>query len=142
MRIPVGPFDYTLKLVLPPLKHPDGREVVGLCDPDRLEIMIRADLPPVKRWSVFCHELAHAWAALDPRHDDIWSEETLAELVGVALARMDALAICRLHVLLNTGIDAREVILPPFFSHPIPVVRLGPPADHMPLPNHAPTMRA
>ncbi len=90
---PEQDFDFTLQGApwmchfVPDLKSPDGQDLWGMCDADKLKIYIRAGLPARQRQATFWHECAHAIVSPinshdDPDLDNYICEEHAAELFG------------------------------------------------------------
>ena len=121
MQIRVGPFSYRLELVDGLISH-EGVWHLGLCDTTEQIILISKTLPVGKRFSVFWHELAHAWnGELNIHESDTLTEEQMCNLIGLAMAAMTAKTFARLHVYLSWSIDAPRVMMVPDVRHPIPV---------------------
>ena len=118
MHIPVGPHWYRLILVSGYCEL-DGEAVLGLCDPERQVIEISDRACPEKR-------LVIAWRReLDVHEAARLGDEPMARLVGLAMARMDARTVARLHVYLTQGIECADVMMSPGLPGPVPVVRLS-----------------
>lgn len=125
MHVPVGPHWYEL-ILEPDYIDSGGEAVLGLCDPDRQQIRISAVAPPAKRLSLLWHELAHAWVReLDVHERPSYADEPLANLIGLAMARMTPRLLARIHIYLTDGIDADGVLDAPGLPGPVPVVRLS-----------------
>lgn len=123
MQVRVGPHDYVIELVNhPPLL--DGREANGICDANSQRIEIYRHMPPSKRIAVGWHELAHAFQAeLDIHQAPSLDAEAMANLIGIAMAHMDARLLVRLHTFLLTGIDCVDAMFIPGIDSAVPIVR-------------------
>lgn len=86
----VGGTPYRLWLIKGIINHPEFGECLGLCCYTRNEILVSDATPMSKRRMTFFHEFAHA--ACDELRFGVQSfdEESLAELMGIALANLDA----------------------------------------------------
>lgn len=123
LHVPVGPLVYELHLVQGLIDH-DGDQVHGLCDPAQLRILISDQQSPERRVVTFWHELAHAWEfELDVRADEMsgFSGESLANLVALAMARIDADLLARCLLYLRTGIECLAT-LRPAGNIPLPLI--------------------
>lgn len=124
MKVPVGPFAYEVQLVDHPLEL-HGRPCMGLCDSERQRIFIARSLSPQRRLSVFWHELAHAWKSeMDVHVAAAMEEESVCNLIGLAMTAMDPHLLARLHVFLTQGIEAEDVIFCLESRRVIPVRRM------------------
>lgn len=124
MRIPVGPYYYDLAVCRKLIPHQGGL-AEGLCDRTGQRITISLVPPPSRRLATFWHELAHAWRELDIHEAPSLDDESMANLVGLAMARMDAHTLARIHILLTTGMEADEVLMIPGVCQPIPLLRFS-----------------
>lgn len=72
------------------------------------------------------HEIAHAWKTeLDIVGDERLAEESLCNMIGLAMVNMPPRLICRPHIYMAHGIDARDVVMPTGCNEIIPVVAMG-----------------
>lgn len=129
MQIHVGPHTYDLSLHhgLIPIR---GKLAQGICDSVRCQIKISDVVPPRKRLSVLWHELAHAWwAELTPDPQLPMTEEALARMIGVAMAKLDGRTMARAEVLLTQGIESDDVMY--FWGVPVPVAVVHWSADQL-----------
>lgn len=121
MQIHVGPFRYTLSLRRGYLRH-NGQDALGLCHTDKRLIEISDATAPSVRITTFWHELGHAIKReLDITDALEIAEESLANLLGIAMAQLDARTLARVHIYLTTGMECDDVIMYPGGHAPIPV---------------------
>lgn len=128
MKIPVGPFLYEVRLVSGYVLDPDGRRCLGLTYPDRQLIEV-SDVPPsAKRLATLWHEIAHAWKCeLDITQADELDGESIANLIGLAMAAMPIKTFARLHCYVTRGVKCGDVMLLGGACHPVPILSMGVP---------------
>ncbi len=73
-----------VRLVKGPLKHDDGTVCSGLWDAEKRQITVVRGMPPLMRWRVFFHELAHV--ALTDAGLDNAMDERVVEAICDAMA--------------------------------------------------------
>ncbi|MCC6679272.1 MAG: hypothetical protein IT445_00065 [Phycisphaeraceae bacterium] len=123
IQVPVGPVNYSLA-IQPGWCELDGEKCFGLCDRDNLEILISGAAPPAKRLTTAWHEIVHAWMAeLAPgSYAQALEEEGVCDIVGLAMAHMDARLIARLHLYMTRGIEATDVLMIRGCREVVPVI--------------------
>ena len=87
MRLKVGPYIYTVRLVEGAIEH-EGDRCLGLCDNERHEILVADVATEVQQVQVICHEYMEAWIYHFASHladDD--AKESFCDLFGVAMAQ-------------------------------------------------------
>lgn len=128
MLIPVGPFSYRVELVQGYLTGPGQRRCLGLTFPDRYLIQV-SDVPPAaKRLAVLWHEITHAWKEeLDISGQAALDDESIANLIGLAMAAMPVKLLVRLHCYMSTGVRCDDVLMVSGSPHPIPVLSMDAP---------------
>jgi hypothetical protein len=122
MQIKVGPFRYEIIASPTNLKHPDGGECHGLARPDLNRVEFSSVAPPDKRMAVVWHEIGHLLKAdLDITGSLKLDEESICNLIGLAMSMMSPMDMLRLHVYVAQGVDAPGAMLYPGLPSPIPV---------------------
>jgi len=125
MKIPVGPLTYDLQLHKGIITY-ENQQCFGLTDPVAQTIFIADTLRPRKRLATAWHEICEAWKLeLDIHQSQALNAESMANLIGMAMAGMPPQVIARLHVYMMRGIDADEVLFVSGFKNPLPVIRLS-----------------
>ncbi len=123
MHIHVGPFRYEITASSTNIRHPDGGECNGVAYPDLNRIVFSKQTPADKRLAVVWHEIAHLLKAdLDVTGSSRLDEESICNLIGLAMSMMSPLEVARIHVFSTTGIDAPSAMLMPNMRSPIPVL--------------------
>lgn len=84
--VPIAGVPFELRLVAGPILHPDGGTCRGLYYCDQLLILVSADIPPALRLRVAWHEIGHAIYTLNVGERDSLDEESVCDLVGLAMA--------------------------------------------------------
>ena len=126
MEIGIGGVNYELKMVTSELLHPDGRPCNGLTWPDRGLIEIDGRLPRTIRRKTTWHELGHAFKCeLDIGDREHFDEETLCNLVALALCQISPQLYMQLMVWTATGRACEEVVYLPGMAEPIGVWRMS-----------------
>ncbi|QQE12113.1 hypothetical protein JD969_01160 [Planctomycetota bacterium] len=126
MYVQIGPHKYRIILVKGIVRDEKGNGYCGLTYFDHHNIIISGDLPPSKRLSTLWHELVHAFLyELDITESDSHDEESVCNLIGLAMSHLDAMTLARLHVYMTQGIDCDSVMMSPNLNEPVPVVRMN-----------------
>jgi hypothetical protein len=126
MRVEVGGVGYELRMVDGEVRHPDGSACNGLTWPDRGLIEIDGRLPRSVRRKTLWHELGHAFKCeLDVTDAAHLDEESLCNLVALALCAISPKLYLRLMVWSATGRDCDEVAYLPGMAEPIPIWRMS-----------------
>ncbi len=122
MHITVGPFRYEIVVNQQPIRHPDGGDCHGLAWPDIHRIEFSMVAPAEKRLAVVWHEIGHLIKAdLDIHDAGVMDEESMCNLIGLAMSMMSPMDLLRLHVFATQGIDAPSAMMCPGLPCPIPV---------------------
>ncbi|QDU34057.1 hypothetical protein KS4_21190 [Poriferisphaera corsica] len=125
MEVKVGPHVYRIILAKGIVRDEAGDPYCGLTFFDHQTILISGQLKPSKRLSTLWHELVHAFAyELDIAQSDTHDEESMCNLIGLAMSQLDAMTLARLHVYMLQGIDCDAVMMSPKLEQPIPVLQL------------------
>jgi len=127
MRIGIGGVTYELRMVGGDILHPaTGEPCNGLTWPDRGLIEIDGRLPRTIRRKTTWHELGHAFKCeLDITDAATFDEETLCNLVALALCQLSPRLYLQVMVWTATGRAFEEVAYFPGMTEPIGIGRMS-----------------
>ncbi|WP_432797023.1 hypothetical protein [Poriferisphaera sp. WC338] len=123
MQVKIGPHEYRVILVKGTVRNGMGEAFCGLTHFDQQYILISGDMEPSKRLSTLWHELVHAFLyELNITDTPVDDEESMCNLIGLAMSHLDAVTIAKLHVYMTEGVECDGVMMSPRLKYPVAVL--------------------
>jgi hypothetical protein len=98
VMLPIGHTIYEVSLIHGYVIDPKGTRCLGLTRPDTCRIEVSDVPPPAKRVAVAWHEITHAIKCeLDAGQRQFMDEESICDMIGMAMAAISSEKIAELH---------------------------------------------